>query len=112
MVAPDQTQDRVAQQLQTLVTLAAAAAPVAVRPMLQRQTEQPAVAQPHVELALQLRELSLSVGIDRWKRGSPRVSAGHTCGLSGWRCARQSPTHWTSQRRLPLCESRWAGTPA
>src|SRR2546428_4207405 len=68
MVAHDQTQDRVAQQLQPLVTLAAAAAPAALRPMLQRHTEQPAVAQPPVELALQLPELRPPGRVARWKR--------------------------------------------
>src|SRR2546430_8263929 len=68
MVAYHQTQDRVAEQFQALVALAAAAPPMAERSVLQGEVEQPAVTQPHVELAFQLGQLCFSVGIDRGKR--------------------------------------------
>ena len=111
VVAYHQAQDRVAEQFQALVALAAAAPPMAVGSVLQGEVEQPAVAQPHVELAFQLGQLCFSVGIDRGKRGNRGVSVGHTAGQSAWRCGPRSRRHWTSRRRASQGAARWAHSP-
>src|SRR5207247_9170197 len=95
VVAYHQTQDRVAEQFQALVALAAAAPPMAERSVLQGEVEQPAVAQPHVELAFQLGQLCFSVGIDRGKRGNRGASVGHTAGQSAWSGGPRSRSHGT-----------------